>query len=65
VTAHVKWAPKAKPGFQLPRSRPQKARDQFNGFMSQALLSMASDERVIENTPSLQKLREILERPIP
>ena len=57
--------PRPKP-FILPSfTKAKRTQDQFNGLMSQALHTMASDERVIEATPSLQRLREILRRPLP
>lgn len=55
-----------KPGFQFqPMAQAKRQNPEANGRLSHIILSMASDERVIENTPSLRKLREILQRPIP
>ena len=52
--------------FVLPAyTASKRTQERFNGLMSQALQTMASDERVEEATPSLRALREILARPIP
>lgn len=50
-------------GFLLsPMSSAKQKRDKFNGFMSQAMLSMASDARILANTPNLKAIYEFLEK---
>lgn len=57
---------KNRPGnFLLPSYDQARKNGEKNGRLSHIFLSMASDERVIEQTPSLQRLEEILARPIP
>lgn len=48
-----------------PMSSAKQKRDKFNGFMSQAMLSMASDERILRETPILRDLYAFLEKPLP
>ena len=66
MTAHVKWVAKPKLGFHLqPMSQAKRQKPEENGRLSHILLSMASDERIREATPSLRSLYEFLARPKP
>lgn len=51
--------------FQLPTRKAQRLQGQINGRMSTVFLSMASDARIQEATPSLKGLYEFLARPLP
>ena len=63
MTAHVKWTPKPKPGFQLPAfGQSKRNQAEKNGRLSYITLSMASDERIKEATPSLKSLYAFLAR---
>lgn len=57
---------KRKKGFHLPIYTPAKrSNDKRNGVLSHIVMSMASDERIEEATPSLKRLYEFLRSPKP
>lgn len=61
MTAHVKYTPKRKPGFfQLPSPKLGGGDQKHKAFLSAMVTSIASDERVLEQTPSLKRLYEFL-----
>ena len=57
--------PKPKRSFQLPTRKAQRIRGQINGRMSAIFLSMASDKRIREATPSMKSLYTFLGKPLP
>lgn len=57
---------KNRPGnFTLPAYSQTRNAAEKNGRLSHAFVSMASDRRIIENTPSLKALYEFLATPKP
>lgn len=62
MTDQIKPTPKRKGGFYLPAYSQKRNKAEMNGRMSHVLLSMASDDRVLAETPSLRRLYEFLAR---
>lgn len=48
--------------FVIPATSQTRKQGLINGRMSHALLSMASDERIMANTPNLRAIYEFLEK---